>query len=375
VLLNVVGNAIKFTQRGSVRVRVSFEVGSKLLRVDVVDTGIGLSADQLGKLFQPFEQADLSMTRRYGGSGLGLAISRGLVTALGGEIGATSTPGVGSTFTIIVPATPVGPELVHGLSEARRAAELAPMAATRLVGHVLLAEDGPDNQILITTLLRKYGLDVAVAENGALAVEQAQAALRAGRPFGVILMDMQMPVLDGYDATRKLRATGYRAPIVALTAHAMGGERERCIGAGCDDYVRKPIDRAELFETLRRFLGAGSVGASEAPPAPEPPGGALVSAFGDDPDMAEIVDRFVASLPSRVAALRVEHAGGAARRDDVKRLAHQLKGGAGGYGFPAITEAAAALERAVVDGAPDDAVGAALEALAALCDRARARAS
>ncbi len=373
VLLNVIGNAIKFTQSGGVRVRVAYDPAAARLRVDVVDTGIGLRADQLSKLFQPFEQADLSMTRRYGGSGLGLAISRGLVTALGGEIGATSQPGLGSTFTISVPVTAAGAQMVSGLSEARRVAAMAPSPAARLCGAVLLAEDGPDNQILITTLLRKYGLDVTVAENGAVAVDHALEALRAGRPFDLVLMDMQMPVLDGYDATRKLRASGYAGAIVALTAHAMGGERERCLAAGCDEYVRKPIDRTELFETLRRFVAARKPAAPEVAPAAD--GEAIVSAFGEDPDMVEIVDRFVASLPSRVTALRFEHAAGDAGRANLQRLAHQLKGGAGGYGFPAITEAAAAIERAVVDAGGSDDVAAALDALAALCGRARSRAS
>jgi CheY-like chemotaxis protein/HPt (histidine-containing phosphotransfer) domain-containing protein len=372
--LNIVGNAIKFTRQGGVRVAVRFVAGTSRLEFEIVDTGIGMSEEQLGRLFQPFEQADLSMTRRYGGSGLGLAISKGLVEALGGEIAATSTPGQGSRFTIGLPiVAAAGSPMVHGLSEARRATAGAPSPAAKLSGTVLLAEDGPDNQILITTLLRKYGLTVGVVGNGALAYERALGAARAGTPYDLVLMDMQMPVMDGYDATRRLRSAGYKGPVVALTAHAMEGERDRCVAAGCDDYVRKPIDRSELHAALQRYLGGGAPPAAARDPGDAPAEAEIVSAFADDPDMQEIVERFVASLPDRLAALRADVAAGT--RPSLQRLAHQLKGAAGGYGFPAITGAAAALEKAIVDEADDARVHQAVDELAGLCARARARAS
>jgi CheY-like chemotaxis protein/HPt (histidine-containing phosphotransfer) domain-containing protein len=366
VLLNLVGNSIKFTEHGGVRLLASFEPGASVLRLTVADTGIGMTQAQLERLFRPFEQGDLSMTRRFGGSGLGLAISHALIVAMGGTIGATSTPGVGSQFTITLPV-PVtdGLALVASLADGRRSSVAPDSPPTALTGTVLLVEDGPDNQILLTTLLRGYGLSVAIAENGAVALARALSAWRAGTPYDLVLMDMQMPVMDGYEATRRMRAEGYDGPVVAVTAHAMRDELERCLGAGCDEYVRKPIERTHLLTVLQRFLPRSPT--VSAPNADEAP---LVCEFADDPDMREIVERFVAALPDRVAAMRaaLDTADPAA----LQRLAHQLKGAAGGFGFGPITEAAARLEAAVVGGDPRPSVDRALEAVADLCRRARA---
>jgi signal transduction histidine kinase/CheY-like chemotaxis protein/HPt (histidine-containing phosphotransfer) domain-containing protein len=365
VLLNVIGNAIKFTERGSVRVLVRFDPLSSLLRVDVVDTGIGMTPEQLARLFRPFEQADLSMTRRFGGSGLGLAISRGLAVALGGEITVASAPGEGSRFSVALPVqVAAGVPLLAELSAARRAAAAAPVPAAAFSGNVLLAEDGPDNQILVTTLLRQLGLSVAVAANGEVAVERALGAWRGGTPYDLVFMDMQMPVMDGYEATRQLRAARYPGPVVALTAHAMEGERERCVGAGCDEYVRKPIERSNLLEVLGRFLPPVMERAVTEAPAP------LVSTMADDPDMTELVARFVERLPGRAGAIQE-----ATRTADpsLRRLVHGLKGAAGGYGFAPITEAAARLERALVGGAGPAAVAHHADEIVDLCARARAK--
>jgi CheY-like chemotaxis protein len=248
-----------------------------------------------------------------------------------------------------------------------RRAEAAPVApATKLTGAVLLAEDGPDNQILVSTILRNLGLTVAVAGNGALASELALTAWQAGTPYDLVFMDMQMPVMDGYEATRRLRTAGYPGAIVALTAHAMQGELERCLGAGCNEYVRKPIERSHLLAVLQRYVTAGP----EAPGAKAAETPPLVSVFADDPDMAAIVTRFVGGLPDRVAAMRAEATAG--NHPALRRLAHQLKGAAGGYGFPAITAAAAALEAVSADGGDPALRERALAELAGLCGRARA---
>jgi CheY-like chemotaxis protein len=195
--------------------------------------------------------------------------------------------------------------------------------------------------------------------NGQLAVQEAHAALEAGEPYDVILMDMQMPLLDGYGATSKLRQTGYRGPIVALTAHAMAGDRQRCESAGCDDYLSKPVDRAQLTATVARF-------AAKAPAS----GSHLVSTIVDDAEMAEIIRQFVVDLPERSSAILR-----ALQVPDIEtltRLAHQLRGSAGGYGFPLITEAAASLEDGVADGLDLSSLQVRAEALASLCRRARA---
>ncbi|MDB5101401.1 MAG: sensor protein [Cyanobacteria bacterium RYN_339] len=248
ILINLVGNAVKFTEIGDVAVLASYEAGR--LVVEVRDTGIGIRPEHLPVLFTPFEQGDASMTRRFGGSGLGLAISHHLAGALGGELAVASRPGEGSAFTLSVPAAvPAGTPF---LTELAAAPPPAPAAEPgQLVGRVLLAEDGPDNQVLLRTLIRRLGPEVVVAENGQVAMDHARAGA-----FDLVLMDMQMPVMDGYRATAQLRDHGYRGPIVALTAHAMAGERERCLAAGCDDFLSKPVDRLELRRLVARYLSA-----------------------------------------------------------------------------------------------------------------------
>jgi len=259
ILLNLAGNAVKFTDAGGVRLiaRLIHRSGDleAVLSVEVVDTGIGIRPEQIDRLFAPFTQADSSMARRFGGTGLGLAISRRLARMLGGDITICSTPGEGSSFTMLAATGPLeGIPLVQGRRQIGAVSTPQPSsdaAVPRLDGlHILLAEDGPDNQRLIAFHLRKAGATVVIADHGRAAVERAFDAL-ATTPFSVVLMDMQMPELDGYSATRYLRAHGYDRPILALTAHAMAGDRERCLAAGCDDYTTKPIDRIALLRLVR----------------------------------------------------------------------------------------------------------------------------
>jgi PAS domain S-box-containing protein len=278
VLLNLVSNAIKFTERGHVRLDIRLgqgAAGRPQLEFEVSDTGIGMTEQQCARVFEPFTQADASTARRFGGTGLGLAISKRLVEALGGQINVSSQLGVGSVVRVWVDTGSL--EGVPMLAPARRRSEAVLAAASpavlklprstgRLTCRVLLAEDGPDNQRLIQTILRKAGADVILVEDGVQAVEAALAAWRSEAPFDVILMDMQMPELDGYEATRALRAQGYDRPIVALTAHAMSGDRERCLESGCNDYATKPIERQSLLETVARHAHHGAA-LREAPSA------------------------------------------------------------------------------------------------------------
>lgn len=262
VLINLVGNAIKFTETGGVRLvaRLVQRLGkSALLHIDVIDTGIGLTQQQISRLFQPFHQADSSTTRKYGGTGLGLTISKRLAEMLGGDIAVSSVPGRGSTFSVSVETGDLeGVPLLHTPEYLARSAAVTLSESqgkpARLHGHVLLAEDGPDNQRLISLLLRKAGAIVTVADNGQAAYEQALLARDCGVPFDVILMDIQMPVCDGIEATRRLRAAGYHGSIVALTAHAMEGDGARCHDAGCDGYLTKPIDRATFLPAVARHM-------------------------------------------------------------------------------------------------------------------------
>jgi CheY-like chemotaxis protein len=258
VLVNLLGNAVKFTSTGEVRLVVRAADGELLFHV--VDTGIGMAADHIDRIFQPFTQADASMTRRYGGTGLGLAISKRLTEMLGGQLTVESKLGKGSTFRLAIPhneQSMVAP--ADSIPEVPSLQTIGPSAETgniKLPGRILLADDGPDNRRLLAFILRHAGADVTIAENGQQAMELALAGEREAKPFDVVLMDMQMPILDGYGATEMLRSLGYTRPIIALTAHAMTGDREKCLKAGCTDYATKPIDRLQLLAQIGRHMAS-----------------------------------------------------------------------------------------------------------------------
>jgi len=382
VLMNLAGNAIKFTSAGeaSIIVRCNPTAGpaGSVIRFDVTDTGLGLTPDQAARLFQPFTQADGSTTRKFGGTGLGLTISRQLAELLGGGITIRSESGKGSTFSLAIDGGDLtGVQMVQGLTEST----LAPTPSAEetrvvsLLGNILLAEDGRDNQRLIGAHLRKAGAQVTVAENGRLAVELARS-----QPFDVILMDMQMPELDGYGATSELRGRGFTLPIIALTAHAMTGDREKCLRAGCTDYLTKPIDKALLLGTVDRYLKqsrdeARNAAQSLGPPvAPDPVSvdhsmgdGPIRSSSANDPDMAEVLPEFISELPEQVAAL-IRHLQ-EQNLGELRSAAHQLKGAGGGYGFAQITELAARAEQRVKDAAPLETIAAEVESLIRLIRR------
>jgi len=268
ILINLIGNAIKFTETGEVRLvtRLVDDRHAPYLQFDVIDTGRGMTQEQVAMLFQPFMQADTSTTRKFGGTGLGLTISKRFAELLGGDITVAATEkGVGTTFRATVRTGPL--DGVRMLDDPMSAtvveAAADPVAQATLVDlggcRILLAEDNPTNQVLIAGILKKSGAAVTTAKDGRLALDAAMAAHDEGKPFDVILMDMQMPVMDGYEATQQLRRNGYSGPIIALTAHAMVSDREKCLKAGCDDYATKPIARKKLIETIQEQLRRAAV--------------------------------------------------------------------------------------------------------------------
>jgi len=274
ILVNLVGNAVKFTQQGKVVVWGKFEApeaGPGVLELRIEDTGIGLTERQAAQLFEAFSQADASTTRRFGGTGLGLAISRRLARMMGGDIALRSRPGEGSVFTVRIEAlacsapADLGPDGTASPSGGAGVGETGEDSGRLLDGvRVLLAEDGPDNQRLLSALLRKWGGTPVLAVDGKQAIDLAETAVE---PFDLVLMDMQMPVIDGYAAATRLREFAPRLPIIAITAHAMAGDRERCLAAGCSDYLPKPIQRSELARVIRRNLAAAPPRAAGAAPS------------------------------------------------------------------------------------------------------------
>jgi PAS domain S-box-containing protein len=260
ILVNLLDNAIKFTERGTVRLTVSqvIPAGSDpLVQFAVTDTGIGMTAAELARLFEPFYRAGTADSGRPAGTGLGLAICDRLARRLGGEIVVQSSPGVGSTFTLALPV-----RSAEGASTARRAPDVAtvrpssagPPAYPQLDARILVSDDNEANQRLIGLRLSQAGAEVLTAFNGQEAIDRINEAGAAGRPFDAVIMDMQMPVLDGYEAVRRLRAAGFTAPIIAVTAFAMDEDREECLRLGCDDFVSKPIEWDRFFARLTGLL-------------------------------------------------------------------------------------------------------------------------
>ena len=265
ILINLVANAIKFTEAGGVRVivRCVADVPKPFVQFDVVDTGIGMTEEQTSQLFNAFVQADTSMSRRFGGSGLGLAIARNLARMLGGDVSIVETqPNLGTRFRLTVATGPlkdvrmIEESMIDSTPSSEDPEAVPALTAKRAIEGiiVLLVEDSPDNQRLISQQLRSAGANVVTADNGQTGLEAALNARDSGRPFDIILMDMQMPVLDGYEATRQLRRNDYAGVIIALTAHAMAADRDKCLAAGCNAYATKPIDRSDLIRIISGIL-------------------------------------------------------------------------------------------------------------------------
>ncbi len=375
ILVNLIGNAVKFTEQGGIQISVRCRASNgsdRVLSVQVSDTGIGISPQSLDGLFQPFTQGDMSATRRFGGTGLGLAISQRLAKMLGGRIEVESRLEKGSSFRLTIDPGPLDDVTWVGTAPAAKCIEeiSVNLGNLRSSGTILLAEDSLDVQALIAAMLRRIGVDVETAANGRIAYDQAMAAQNNGKPYDLVLMDMQMPEMDGYEATQRLREAGYAGRIVALTAHAMTGDRQKCIDAGCDDYLAKPIKSNELAKAVSRFL-QGPVPAEA--PCEEPPsaasdkiGGVLDSKYFSDNDRNKLLKGFVDGLSERIE--RIEAALDAHDVDSLMQAAHALHGAAGLYGYQRLAKLAFNVEEQAREGAALAEVETSAKELLGLCN-------
>ncbi|MDJ0786717.1 MAG: ATP-binding protein [Myxococcota bacterium] len=373
ILTNLVSNAIKFTAEGSVRLVARHEADAGQLAIDVIDTGIGMPPEALDKIFDPFVQADSSVTRNFGGTGLGLDISRRFARLLGGDITVESEVGSGSTFSVRIATGSL--EGVASLcpAEALRSDESADRASGRFVFHdqrVLVVDDGEENRELVALVLGEAGLRVDGAENGEVAVAMALEG-----SYDVVLMDMQMPVMDGYTATAKLREAGFEPPILALTANAMKGFEQECLDAGCSGYLTKPVDIDAMLSTLAEILGgswedspssfaAGEVAVPTEATALE--AGPITSRFAGHEKLRATLEKFVARLGEQLTEMEASHESGDC--EQLAQLGHWLKGAAGTVGFDALTEPAEILEALAREGKLDE-IGPALAELRSLESR------
>ena len=256
ILINLLGNAIKFTHHGGAELTVRYNAERRELELNVSDSGIGMTEEQQQNLFKPFTQGDSTVTKAYGGTGLGLAITKRLVEALGGRITVTSVPGRGSTFYVMLPVHVLA-DTAHGNFE--MASEMAELPGRQMLGaRVMVVEDQPDIRRLLEHFITDAGGKVTAFDTGEAALKAVE---QRTDDFDVILMDIQMPLLDGYETTRRLRALGFTRPIVAVTAGAMAGDQAKCLAAGCSEYVSKPIDRAKLLEVITRIAHPGPIAA------------------------------------------------------------------------------------------------------------------
>ncbi|MCA9216691.1 MAG: response regulator [Planctomycetales bacterium] len=369
IVTNLIGNAIKFTESGGVKVILGFvQSQHPQLRIDVCDSGVGMSQEQMAKVFDPFSQADSSVTRRFGGTGLGLTISKKFAEALGGDITVTSEQGKGSVFTVLIDTGPldgvafVTPDDIDSYERQDSGKHTTWRFNS---GRVLVVDDGVENRELVNLVLRDTGLTIDQAENGKIATEMALAA-----KYDLILMDMQMPVMDGYTATRILRENGLKIPIYALTANAMKGFEKECFEAGCTGFLTKPIDIDLLLAAVGNQLDGEQIEVEMTDPETELPDAVAFTDFGssgrpkphtgageldsasnsNEPlisslpdDFREVVEMFIPRLYDKLDEMDT-----ALQEKDFSALAdlgHWLKGAGGTVGFDAFTGPAMTLEK------------------------------
>jgi signal transduction histidine kinase/CheY-like chemotaxis protein/HPt (histidine-containing phosphotransfer) domain-containing protein len=331
ILLNLCSNALKFTEIGGVTLKIACDCTKNEMIFKVIDTGIGLDETQLDRIFNAFEQADSSTTRRYGGTGLGLSLSRMLARLLGGDISVSSTPEVGSCFTLAITTGPIDKsELIyHAPGQTPLESDDKVVPDRFLKGQVLLAEDNRENQKLITMYLRRAGLDVEVASNGQEAVNLANE-----KKYDLIIMDIHMPIMSGIEAVKILRSRGYTGPISALTANAMQEGVKKCLDAGCNTFLAKPIDMSAFYTMLNKYLASRDEAKDKISEENISP---IISTLANEGDGAfiELIEEFVDTLPETLNNIRQLFKN--EEWEKFKDEVHTLKGTGGNFGFEQIT--------------------------------------
>jgi len=338
VILNICTNAIKFTESGRINIKVSCDLDEQNLFIEIIDTGIGMTDEQVKTIFDVFTQADSSITRKYGGTGLGLALSKQFAEGMGGTITATSLIDIGSRFNITIDTGDISEfNLIESRSQIKSVkkakAENKPLIK-KVNGKVLLVEDNQDNQQLFTVLLSKTGAEVTIAGNGKVAVDMA-----LNEHFDLIFMDMQMPVMGGIEATKILRAKGYEGPIVALTANAMKQDREESFKAGSNDYITKPINKLDFYYTIYKYLKLSDERAHISSVEKD-------DIIDDDPDIISLKNKFIRGLPEKYKLIKKSFNNN--QYDLVKGEVHKLKGLGGSFGCPEITEICLDIEQSLM---------------------------
>jgi len=328
ILINLCGNAQKFTENGSITIKSYCDKSGHQLIFEVIDTGIGMTEEQTQKIFKPFSQADSSTTRKFGGTGLGLTISRQLAEKLGGDLICQSTIGKGSNFIISINTGPLtvidfATDLSQ-LSEIKRY-DHQTVEYNLLKGHILLAEDNPDNQNLISLYASQFGLSIDFADNGQQAVEKA-----VQQKYDLILMDMQMPVMGGLESVQMLRQMGSTLPIIMLTANAMTCDKDKCLEAGAEDYVTKPINIDKFYQVLAGYL-------------PKDESNKNATNIDNSTELNKLTNNFMNKLPSMITELN--EAVDNLHWDSVQSLSHILKGMGTSFGQPEITRISAIINK------------------------------
>jgi CheY-like chemotaxis protein/HPt (histidine-containing phosphotransfer) domain-containing protein len=359
IITNLVGNAIKFTDKGGVTIDTRLEQGSSnsAVIIDVIDTGIGMSPEQATYVFTPFKQADSSITRRFGGTGLGLAISKQFSQALGGDITVESEPGAGSTFSVSVSTGSIeGIRLlgVHEILSTQWHIEETQAKRWKFPPcSVLVVDDGEENRELLNVVLSDIGIEVVTAGNGQQALDNISA-----REFDVVLMDVQMPVMDGYTAAGRIREMNKTIPVVAMTADAMAGAEQKCLDAGYSHYMSKPVDIDELVERLAELLDGELLEDKKAAASSQVKTSDVVIKGSDagkiystlptsNTKYRNIVKKFIIRLEEQLAA--IDAAWSDRNYVELTRLGHWLKGSAGSVGFAAFVEPAAEFEQLAIN--------------------------